>query len=217
MDIELSFSNSKWDILKELSKSPKSPLEIATILKTSVANISQQLRLLEALGLVSKSKLQNSLKGKPRMQYFITSEITYLVRLGKKIAIKQMLKKDPYTIYIFNTFSLIPKKDQFYLLKFYFINSELLANSSIGYFKTTDKTIELFIITNEIEKVRNKISNLEITNQDLQTKKIISWSHNKAEIEIGLKNKDPHFINLVKDSTIMLDESNSLEKYKEMS
>ena len=105
MEIELFFSNSKWEILSELSKNPKSPLELANIFKTSVANISQQLRLMEAAGVISKTKLSNFEKGKPRTHYNIKEDILYFVRLGKNISSKQVLKKDLTNVFLFNVLS----------------------------------------------------------------------------------------------------------------
>lgn len=215
MEIESILTNSKWDILKELSKNPKSPIELATQFKTTIANISQQLKILEALGVVSKTKIFNSEKGKPRMQYYIVTDLTYIIKISKNQTVKQSIKKDACSNLTLNTILTVSKKDQFYILKLYFDNFEILSNSSIGYFKTTDKTIELFLITNEIEHARKKISNIEYPNSEGIIKKIVIWSHNKQEIDEGIKNKDLHFLNLIKESEILLDETSLLQKYKE--
>lgn len=215
MEIEVFFSSSKWQILSELSKGPKSPLELANIFKTSVANISQQVRLMEAAGVVGKTKVSNFEKGKPRMQYYIKEEILYILRLGKNFASKQTLKKDPLTTYILNTISIIGKKDQFFLLKFFFDNTDILMDASICVFKNTEKSIELFIITEKIDEARKRISNIEIKNASGNAKKIISWSHNTFEVEQGIKNNDPHFLNLIRESTILFDEKEAISKYKE--
>jgi predicted transcriptional regulator len=65
---------SKWEILSILSVNPSAPLEIAKTLQTSIANVSQQLRLLEAAGLIVRKKIPNSQAGKPRALYSITEE-----------------------------------------------------------------------------------------------------------------------------------------------
>lgn len=215
MEIESILTNSKWEIIKELSKNPKSPIELATQFKTTIANISQQLKLLEAWGIVSKTKISNSEKGKPRMQYYILADLNYIIKISKNCATKQLIKKDPCSNLTLNTLLLAIKKDQFYILKLYFDNFEILSNSSIGYFKTTDKTIELFLITNELENARKKISNIEYPNSEGLIKKIVIWSHNKQEIDEGIKQKDPHFLNLIKESEILLDETTLLQKYKD--
>ncbi len=77
------FSSTKWEILSLIAKQPKSPLEIAEILNTSMANISQQLRLLEFAGLVKSERVPNREKGKPRKLYSLINEVAYLVVLSK--------------------------------------------------------------------------------------------------------------------------------------
>ena len=215
MELDSILTNSKWDILKELSKNPKSPMELASLFKTTTANMSQQLKLLEAYGIVSKTKVSNSLKGKPRMKYSICTETTYVIKLSKNHATKQQIKKEPCSNFMMNTILLTNKKDHFFLIKNYVDHTDLLSNASIGYFKTTEKTIELFVITSEIEVVRKKISNIDYQNSEGLSKKIVTWSHNKQEIDDGLKNKDPHFLNLIKESIILSDETGLLQKYKE--
>ncbi len=215
MELELFFSNSKWEILVELSKEAKSPLELSAIFKTSVANISQQLRLMEAAGVIGKTKTTNFEKGKPRTLYHVKEEILYVVRLGKNVASKQVLKRDPFTSYILTVLSAIPKKDQFFLSKFFCDNSDILTESSIGLFKNQDKSIELFIITEKLDEARKRISNYNLTNSNGTARIIVCWSHNTFETAQGLKNNDPHFVNLVKDSAVLLDEKGALEKFKE--
>ena len=59
MDHETLFTASKWHILKQLETQPRSPLELARICETSIANVSQQLRLLEMAGLVKTKRVSN--------------------------------------------------------------------------------------------------------------------------------------------------------------
>ena len=51
------FTEQKWNILQCLSKDKFSPIQLAEKLNTTMANISQQLRLLEAANLVKKEKI----------------------------------------------------------------------------------------------------------------------------------------------------------------
>ena len=171
MELDLFFSNSKWDILSELAKEPRSPMQLAKVFDTSIANISQQLRLMEAMNLVAKTKIQNKEKGKPRMQYSIKNELIYLVRLGKNFAKKEFLEPEPFNTFTFNVLATQSKKDQFYLMKFFWENSEVLANASIGLFKNNDETIELFVVTEELGKARSMLSNHNIKNPFRQLKK----------------------------------------------
>jgi len=56
METDYLLSSARWDILKIISEKPSSPIQIAEKLNTTVSHVSQQLRLLEAAGLVTKKK-----------------------------------------------------------------------------------------------------------------------------------------------------------------
>ena len=214
MDYNTFFSNSKWEILQEISKNSKSPIELSKILKTSVPNVSQQLRLMEAMNLVDKKKIINYKKGKPRTKYHIKHDFTYFIRLGKNIAEKQYIKHDSYLTYIFNVISIFQKRDQIFCLKMFFDNIDLLNESSIGVMKNSEENIELFILTEELELAREKLSNIKISSFG-KTRNIICWCQSSEEVEIGLKKRDPYYINLINDSKILIDYNNKLINYKE--
>lgn len=90
MDLNSLFTSTKWDILKLIAGEPQNPLKIAEKLGTSIANISQQLRLLEVAGLVKKKKVPNRERGKPRTLYSLTDEKFYLVVLSKELQEKRL-------------------------------------------------------------------------------------------------------------------------------
>ena len=56
MEVETLLTGTKWQIIEQLAKKKQSPLELAEKLNTTIANISQQLRLLELSNLVKKKK-----------------------------------------------------------------------------------------------------------------------------------------------------------------
>lgn len=96
MELETSFIDQKWNILKELSRQESSPLLIADLLKTSIANISQQLRLLEAMNLVKKKKISNRDKGKPRTIYSLNDEFSDLIVVMNGFAKKKIINLTEY-------------------------------------------------------------------------------------------------------------------------
>ena len=59
MDLETLLTNTKWEIIELLSKESLSPLELSKKLNTTIANISQQLRLLETANLIKKQKTRS--------------------------------------------------------------------------------------------------------------------------------------------------------------
>lgn len=92
MQLESLFSDQKWKILKEIASQPQSPLQLSLKLNTTMANISQQLKILEAVNLVKKEKVRNRDKGKPRTLFSLTADFALLVPLTKNFAEKKLVK-----------------------------------------------------------------------------------------------------------------------------
>lgn len=86
------FTTSKWDLLQVLSKGEASPIELAAQAHTSLANISQQLRLLELAGFVSSHRIPNRDKGKPRIVYSLTDEFAFIVVAATNFVEKRFIK-----------------------------------------------------------------------------------------------------------------------------
>jgi predicted transcriptional regulator len=106
LEIESLFSSTRWEILRALSKVSLSPMELASVLNTTSANISQQLRLLELAGLVKSEKTSNVNKGKPRVIYSIFENNAYLILAAKNFAQKKLLKINNYHNFILKSWFL---------------------------------------------------------------------------------------------------------------
>jgi predicted transcriptional regulator len=91
MDHESLFTATKWDILKLLERGPQSPLEIAKATGSSLANVSQQLRLLEMAGVVKTKRISNRDKDKPRILYSLAGNLSYLIATSDKFVDKKLL------------------------------------------------------------------------------------------------------------------------------
>ena len=96
MELEPLFTSTKWDILKALSRRKYSPLELSIELHTSIANISQQLRLMEMAGLVKTERTSASEKGKPRVLYSIARDCAYLVVMMNTFSGKSLIPITPH-------------------------------------------------------------------------------------------------------------------------
>lgn len=92
MELASLFTDQRWNILKFLSNEALSPLQLAKMTNTTIANVSQQLRLLEAANLVSKIKVPNRDKGKPRSLFSLTDDYAYVVSLMSKFTEKKLIK-----------------------------------------------------------------------------------------------------------------------------
>jgi predicted transcriptional regulator len=91
MDHETLFTATKWDILKTLENSPQSPIEIAKQLNSSLANVSQQLRLLEMAGVVTSKRVSNRDKDKPRILYSLAGNLSYLISTSDNFVDKKVM------------------------------------------------------------------------------------------------------------------------------
>ncbi|MBU1321570.1 MAG: winged helix-turn-helix domain-containing protein [Nanoarchaeota archaeon] len=222
MDTEELLSKSRWKILKELAKAPRSAVEIAKKTSQSVANVTQQLQLLEAYHLIKKASDEKDPKehkpGKPKTRYLLSQEILLTTVLKSGIAEKKVLKfkeADDFQKFLINLFFIIDPEYHNHLIKFVSITDMIQKADTIAYLKSGEKEIEIMIITEHIKEVREKYSNMNVVGFDGKTKKIISWSHNKKEVEEGLERKEEYFVNLVKNSIVLLDKKDYLAELKQ--
>jgi predicted transcriptional regulator len=77
-----------------LSKSSKSPIELAEESSTSVSNISQSLRFLELAGIVKSERISNRDKGQPRVAYSLASDKAYIIVTSKNFVNKKLVFLD---------------------------------------------------------------------------------------------------------------------------
>jgi DNA-binding transcriptional ArsR family regulator len=96
MDHETLFTASKWEILKQLETQARSPLELAKLCNTSIANVSQQLRLLEMAGLVKAQRIPNRDKDKPRILYSLAGNLSYVIATSGSFVEKKVLHLSDY-------------------------------------------------------------------------------------------------------------------------
>ena len=96
MELETLFTASKWEILRHLGEEALSPLELAERSNTSLANISQQLRLLEMAGLVKSHRIPNREKGLPRVKYALAEEKVYFIAAAPNFVEKKFFEMSDY-------------------------------------------------------------------------------------------------------------------------
>ncbi len=96
MELDSFLASPRWEILQLISAQPSSPIEIAAKLNTTVSYISQQMKLLEAAGLVKKEKTGAVERGKPRTIFSIAKELVYLTPLSNTFSTKKALYLTDY-------------------------------------------------------------------------------------------------------------------------
>lgn len=92
MDIETLLTGTKWDIIELLAKKAISPSYLAEKLKTTIANISQQIRLLETAGLVKKERSGQGKPGKPRVLFSLSDDYCMIMLFTKGFAKKKLVR-----------------------------------------------------------------------------------------------------------------------------
>lgn len=210
------FNSNRWSILKELSRKEQSATELAETINTSISNITQQLKLLEAYNIIIKKKSNKKSVGKPRIIYKIKEDFVYAAILKNGKAEKRLFKLEGFNGFIHNMIFTTDPDDSFYILKFMLKHEEILKRfKALGFIKSTRDTIELFILTEHVDEIRARFSNLFIEDMKGKTKKIINWTHNEWEINDGFTRKDKYFLDMLWNVQILYDPNRILEKFIE--
>ena len=92
MEYETLLTGTKWNILELLAKQDTSPQELANNINTTIANISQQLRLLETAGFVNKKRTGTAKPGKPRVLFSLSDDYRMIILFTKGYARKKLVK-----------------------------------------------------------------------------------------------------------------------------
>ena len=186
MELETLFVEQKWNILKLIATKEASPIQIAEAIGTTIANVSQQLKLLEAMGLVKKKKISNRDKGKPRVLYSLNKEFGNIIALTNGYVNKRLMALTDYHKTV---------------LRIWFIGNEKL-HSSIQYFLW------------EIESITKQLDAIIVIDAPSEKTKLIIFSSNQKEIEPKiLKKKEAVFANNLPDIEIYVMNATKLENY----
>jgi len=206
-------TSSRWQLLKELSEQEQSATELADTLETSVSNVTQQLKILEAYNIVVSRKSTEKHVGKPKIIYRIKEDLVYAAMLKKGKAEKKVFKLEGFNGFLYNLIFTTGADDSFYILKFMLKHEELLKRcKACGFIKSTRDSVELFILTEHVDDIRARFSNLFIEDVNGKTKKIINWTHNEWEINDGLNRKDKYFLDMLWDVQLLYDPQGILRK-----
>lgn len=206
MGFEQLLTGSRWTILESLAKQPRSTSELSEELQTSQANISQQLKQLEIAGLVARRRAPN--KKRVHYVYEIQQQHTYLASIAPGRAKKQSIQNEPKQQLIF---SLLAHKHAISLITFILCLPNYFEKSmAIGVLERAHP--ELFILTEHVDEFRTN-SNIEL--ETIQGKKTVAiWSHSEKEVHEGFARKDNYFYESLKETSIVYDPSNTLQKLK---
>lgn len=209
---ENEIAGSKWQILKILSKYPQTPKQLAERLGTTIANMSQQLKLLEAYGFLKKARADkgpNSRKTKDlRVVYSLIKGKTWLINVSPGNVKRKELKTTPETAMLVNLLLLDLKDEHPFVLNF-FLNSPLVEHIDSAYhLKSEKQEINILIITKKLEHFREAKSSLKIKYKN-EEKTIRFWSHTLQEIKEGLSRKEEYFQSIVSQAELIYEKEHT--------
>ncbi len=134
MDTETLFTATKWEILKILEETPSAPIEIAQKLGSSLANVSQQLRLLEMAGLITSERVPNRDKGQPRVIYRLAGNLSYMIATTDNFVDKKVVQLSERNKAVLRIWFLEDSKIRYALEKaFWQIEQKLSTIKSLTY------------------------------------------------------------------------------------
>ena len=170
MDIVTLFTEQRWNILKFLSEKKYSPLQLAEKSNTTMANISQQLRLLEASNLVKKEKISNRDKGKPRTLFSLSEDYAYLISAMNGFAGKKLKKLDNFHKILFRTWFLEDPNLEYYAEKFLWSIESCIKNIDLIIMKNEGNCVKVIIASKNPKSIEKKIRDTTIKNTDDKSK-----------------------------------------------
>jgi len=192
MEMETLFTEQKWNILKALSKGKYSPLQLAQTSNTTIANISQQLRLLEMTKLVKKEKIPNREKGKPRSLFSLTNDYSYLILVMREFAGKRLLELDDYHRSILRIWFLEDSNIHYYVEKFYWKIEDYLDQIKAILINQEKEEIEAIIIAEKPKELEKKIGAVTIKKDDDESRIIKTRAFTIEEFKkLAKQGKEP--------------------------
>lgn len=206
------FIDSKWKILTELAKSSSSPTDLAKRTGTTVANISVQLKLLEALGFVDIEKLTNTRKGEARKLYSQKKQFCYLILSSYPTIGKKMIELDDETMPYFGAWLIKDQDASKVLIKLFCSNDRFMEIAqSIGYLGMKDNVIEIIVFCPEPENTQLAQTRFFQSGKSYEIK---VHSHRSDDFIIGLEKKEEYFVNAMRKVFVLKDQGNIMSKMK---
>jgi DNA-binding transcriptional ArsR family regulator len=193
MEITTLFTEQKWNILRSLASHEASPLQLAEKSDTTIANISQQLRLLEAAELVKKKKIKNREKGKPRTLFSLSNDYAYLISTMRHFAKKKLLVLNDYHKFILRVLYLENTELHYFLSKFYWKIEDVLPQIDAIILIPGDTDIKLIVISDKAKEIEKKLGTAVVKKPGSEQKTISVQGLTKEELSKWTKQKKAPF------------------------
>ncbi|MBN1377545.1 winged helix-turn-helix transcriptional regulator [Candidatus Woesearchaeota archaeon] len=216
MELNSWFTPARWKLIEKITEKPLSPTELAQITKSSVANITYQLKILEAYGIVKGETLHTNKSGKPRTIYSLKNKSVYLLIMKEGFSASKILSLSGIRELIFTVFFFDEISKQYLVLKFFLDNYELFDKcDAVALIKDkSDADLDFLIITKKVDEIRGKYSNVHIKDEHDKDHKIACWTHSENELVEGLSKNEKYFLDILKNNFILYDPNQIINKIK---
>jgi predicted transcriptional regulator len=193
MELDSFLSSPRWDILRVIAEKPSSPMEIAAHINTTISFVSQQLKLLEAAGIVKKTRTGNVDKGKPRTLFSISKETMYVVPLAKGFQEKKLLPLTRERSIILKIWSLEDQKSHVPLERFFWSIEGFLKTIDALFVYTKGLTPKVFILAKD-DKLTHQINDTQKRLEEKMPYEVVPSvsALSKLEYESLVPIYDPH-------------------------
>ena len=169
------FTSSKWDILKIISGEKKSPLELARLANTSMANVSQQLRLLEFAGIVKSERISNRDKGKPRVLYSLAKDTSYLITVAKGFVQKKFVALDDHHESILRIWYLPNEQMHYFVEKAFWKAESYLQKIDAMYLEDTEAKDPTIIVCSKDASLGKALTDFSVKHPDTNITKTVKF------------------------------------------
>jgi len=211
MDQETLFTSSKWEILKVLAKGQSSPLELARETKTSIANISQQLRMLELANIVKSERVGNRERGEPRLLYSLIGPLSYLISASPNFVGKKQLIMTPYHEIILRIWFIRDEASHYYLQKIFWELEPRLDKIESIIVKAEYSKLKIAIISEDSE-IKKEIKSRDIRKSKNESMRADISVFSQASFQNALKEGKEFSLN--DELNAIYDPVNIFEKIK---
>ncbi len=212
MGKESLFQGSKWNILQAVATGNKSAAGIAKAAKTSLPNVTQQLKLMEAYGFLDTTKEAKETFGKPKRLFTLKRPAVQLSLAKHRFAETQIYHPTDIQSMILSVLFLKNQRDQVALLKYLLTADDIMQHCGVAFLKTGDNEIEILLLTDKIDEIRQKYSSINMYAEGKEVR-IVAWTHGVQEIKDGLTRKDHYYEQLIKNPFVLYDPE---QKFREI-
>lgn len=216
MEFEESLTNARWKILEALGKAERAASDIAAEEKLGLANVTQQLKLLEAYGFIKRSDATPPKQpGKPKRTYRLAQERGFIATIAAGGVMKHAFTLDEHHAVVLALLSYEKNDDHYFLEKYLLTTEELvLTCTAIAIIDSTQKEIHLLVLATPetLDDLRKRFSKTVIKNVEGREKNIVTWIHSEEEFREGLRRKDAYYARMLAKPHLLLDRAGVLRK-----